>query len=181
MMFKKLLLAGLMAGVISQAAYAGNFYIGPSVMLNYLSADHSNYHALSPRVSLGYGGIVTDNFYLAGELTATPGSIDLKNDYTKGTNENTKITHTYGLSIIPGIKVTDTTMVYGRIGAVESYFNSQNKTAAGAQVGLGVQMSIAPSWDLRGEYIYTGYRSVSSSVGSPKSNAIGVGLIHNFN
>ncbi len=180
-MLKKLVAASIFTIMSSTIAYAGSFYMGPSVMLNYLSAKNSSYNSLSPRLSAGYGGIVANNFYLAGELTATPGSVDLKNGYTHGTDQNTKVTHTYGLSVIPGIKLNDTAMVYGRVGAVKSYFSSQAKTVTGGQAGIGVETSVSPTWNLRSEYIYTAYRSVSHDIGSPKSNAIGIGLIHNFN
>jgi opacity protein-like surface antigen len=179
-MLKKLAAICVLTLASSTVAQAGSFYIGPSLMLNYLSAKHSSYHSLSPRLSVGYGGDVVDNFYLAGEVTASPGGADLQNNYTKGTDENTKITHSYGISAIPGLKLSDTAMLYARLGAARSYFTNQNKNVVGGQAGLGIQVSMTPSWDIRGEYIRTAYRSVSADIGSPKSNAFDVGVIHTF-
>lgn len=179
-MLKKLLATSVLVMVSSTVAHAGSFYLGPTVELNYLSAKHSSYHSLSPRLSAGYGGDITNSFYLAGELTASPGGIDLQNNYTKGTDENTKVTHTYGVSAIPGFKLNDSTMIYGRLGAVKSYFTGPSKNVTGGQIGVGVQTCLSPTWNVRGEYIHTAYRSVSADIGAPKSNTVGIGLIHTF-
>jgi opacity protein-like surface antigen len=174
---KKILGLSCLALGLCQAAFAGNFYIGPSLFLGKVSASHSSYTNIHPRLSLGYGEMF-DNYYAGVELFATPFSIDLSNNVNNG-NISTKTTRSLGIAFIPGVMLNNTILGYARLGVVSTTFTAPDTMRPGVQVGLGLQSSLNDLWSIRGEYLFTSYRSMSG-LGSPKSNEIGVGVIYKF-
>lgn len=164
--------------MMSVANANGSFYFGPSLILKNTISSYSNARQLSPRFSLGYGGLMSEGFYLAGEIFGMAGTIKVTNYTAVGAN-NVKNTNTFGFSIIPGIQISEYTIGYLRIGAVSARFPSVSKNAMGGQLGLGLQTSLTQAWDLRGEYVYTAYRSLNG-IGSAKADWFGVGLIYKF-
>lgn len=181
MLKNKLLAAGLiaLASYCTTAAADSAFYIGPSLLYSYTGASGTHFQGLSPRMSFGYGGTLTDSFYLGGELFAIPGQVPLSNSTSNGSS-SLRTSRSFGASIIPGIMLDNCNMVYARVGIVNSYFLTPGSTSTGAQVGVGIATNIAPKWDLRGEYIYTAYRSISD-IGSPHSSQVAVGVVRRFN
>lgn len=175
MLQKSLLGALLLVGVVS-SAQAG-LYVGPTLLLRDTIASHSSVRELGLRMSLGYGDFVSPAFYLAGEAFGMPGAAVLRNNTSSGTS--VRSTYGYGVSIIPGTPITDSVLGYLRLGVVESRFTSASQTRAGAQAGLGLQTSLTCNWDMRMEYIYTMYGSVSNA-GSPKSDWVGLGFMYKF-
>ena len=75
-----------------------------------------------------------------------------------------------GASIIPGVMLTKSTMLYSRIG-LGSYYRPKDNLSIEAQVGLGVQTKVAKHWDVRAEYI--------SSLNLNKAN-LNMGLVYKF-
>ena len=177
-MFKKLAVAATLA-TMSCSAFAGSFYVGPSITLNNVTSSDASYRGVAPKMSLGFGDMLSSTFYMGAELNATPGSILIQNNYTSGSNENVRTTASYGADLIPGIKLNDSSMIYGRLGAVNTNFTAQDKHVWGAQAGVGIQTALSQDWDIRGEYDFTGYRSISN-VGSAKSDSFAIGVIHKF-
>ena len=176
-MFKKLLIVSAVLAVSSTVAIAAGTapYLGASTGVVSNTIGNSSFRGMPLTVSGGVGTTVNQNIYLAGEVFGTVGTATLDNN---GTGKSVKTTHGYGLSFIPGVKLSDHTLTYARIGVVKSRFTSVDKTATGGQVGLGVQTSVTQNLDLRGEYEYTKYRSFSSM--SPKSDAFNIGLVYKF-
>ena len=205
-MFKKLLVASAVLAVTSSVAFAGGSYKGerdykgemasapcPSYSfaagpyLGLSLGNRTNYTG-SPTVfkgldgilSLGYAGMVTPSFYLAGEVfgLATGNIKDLT--YTFGTTTSSaKSNWSYGADLIPGYMITDYVLGYLRAGVVTTRFNGQGSTKTGGQLGLGGQTSLTTNWDLRGEYVYSQYGRVSG-IGKVSADQVNLGLVYKF-
>ena len=77
-MYKKLLVAtAVLASSMSVALAGAAPYIGGSLgLINNTSKGGGNsYRGVDGNLSVGYGGIVSSKFYLAGEAFVVPGSI----------------------------------------------------------------------------------------------------------
>lgn len=158
---------------------------------------------------VGYGKYLTDLFYLGGEVfanyngsdntifsTSTP-SLNLTS------NAKFEVNGSYGLALLPGIRLNDTTLGYIRLGwnwanlkasaNVNNngtiYRSSTSNTSNGFNYGLGMETLLVDNWSLRTEYSHTGYSSFStgrhnnSSVRTsinPSDNQFMLGLIYHF-
>lgn len=175
-MFKKLLVAGAILATTSTAAFAvGAPYLGASLGIVDNTSTNGNFRGAPLTVSGGYGAVVNQNFYLAGEVFGTLGTLTLKNNANMN---NLQSTYGYGVSFIPGVMLSDHTMTYARLGLVETRFTHYNETVTGGQVGLGIQTSVTQNWDLRGEYDYTSYQKFKSISGT--TDAFNLGLVYKF-
>jgi opacity protein-like surface antigen len=118
----------------------------------------------------GYGMRLEQNkrIYLGGELNATAGN------YTRN-----NLSYSLGASFMPGVMVTEETMIYTRLGVSGGYtdyhIETMGKNASRYSVnplyGLGVQTKFTDNWDLRGEY---------TSTTSYKTGVYSVGLVYKF-
>jgi opacity protein-like surface antigen len=164
-MLKKLFVASAILAVSTTVVFANGVpYVGAGAGIK--STNGERYMPLN--VFAGYGAIVSSGVYLAGELGADLTSVNLSNTSVLKT--------TYGLaaSVIPGIMLSNNTMLYGRLGMIRSKFST--RSANGGQLGLGMETRMAQNVALRGEYIYTAYHYSSS----PKSDQFNLGLIYKF-
>jgi opacity protein-like surface antigen len=152
-------------------------YLGLSIgpRINY-SGTPTAYSGGEGTLSAGYAAMVNPDFYLAGEILGG-GNVQFK-DF-KNAGNGSKTTWTYGIDIIPGYMITDHVLGYLRAGVVRSRFTDQGTNATGWQVGLGGQTNIYQNWDLRGEYVYTNYNSVTG-VGKPQGNVFNLGVLYKF-
>jgi opacity protein-like surface antigen len=158
----------------------GRAYVGPSLFVQQVSANESSYRGLHPRFSLGYADW-SNKYYLAAELFLVPASLtlsDIRNNGGSGTS--TKISSSFGASLLPGTLIYKKILGYLRFGLISSYFRSPGSSKMGGQLGFGIQTRLTSEWALRGEYLYTAYNSVSQ-IGTPNSNELGLGLIYFFN
>jgi len=175
-MLKKLSVTSFILAATSQLAFADAApYLGISVGILDNTANTANYRGLNTTVSAGYGGILAQNFYLAGEIMLTPGQKSLDDNGLKSGAG-------YGISVLPGVMVSDRTLVFARLGFVRTRFNPTGlpeKTVRGDQIGLGMQTELTPNWDLRTEYSYTSYASLTG-ISSPKSDLFSVGVTYKF-
>ncbi len=153
--------------------YYNGPYLGVSLgdRVNYTSTP-TVYNGLEGNLSAGYA-FVMESFYFAGEIFVGDSAV-LQNYANNG---SARSTWSYGLSLIPGILMNDTVLGYLRLGILNTNFTTNNNNATGGQVGLGLQTAITERWDLRGEYIYDFYRSVSY-IGNPKSAQFNLGLVY---
>lgn len=120
----------------------------------------SGLYGASANVFAGKGKYVDkeEKIYVAGELGA---------NYSHGTSGRNAAG--LNLSVIPGLMVTDSTMLYGRVGAATSA--GSGSLMFGPVVGIGAQTNIKKNWDVRAEY--TNYSSSNSS-------QIGAALVYKF-
>lgn len=182
-MLKKLLVGMAILAASSSvavAALAPAPYLGGSIGLVNNSSHSSStvggnsvYRGLTGNINLGYGGIVSPGFYLAGELFGTPGTISVSGD------NDLKTSWGVGGSIIPGVMINDRTFGYARLGINGTRFTSADVTRFGGHAGLGLQTNLCQNWDLRGEYVYTKYRSVGG-ISSPNSDLFNLGVVYRF-
>lgn len=173
-MFKKFVIATLLAFNISSTFADAPYIAGSlSVINNASNGGRSDYRGLGGNLALGYGGTVVPRIYLGGEVFVVPGS------FTVTGNDNLKTTWGVGLSIIPGIMLSEKAMTFARIGIIDSRFSKQNQTALGGQLGLGLQTMVIHNLDLRGEYVYTKYSSLDY-FSSPNADVFNVGLVYKF-
>jgi opacity protein-like surface antigen len=99
----------------------------------------------------------------------------------------------YGVSLIPGVMVTDGILLYIRGGAVRARFQindttsplgspSSNNTITGWQAGGGGQFALTPDLDLRVEYVYSGFNSNTNINGTftPDDSNLTLGVVYKF-
>lgn len=179
MLKKAILVGGLLAAGVAVAAPAP--YVGVSTGVSNMSADKGiSYRGMPFNLFAGYGGMVNSSIYLAGELNATVANAQLSDP----ADNSLKSTYGYGLSVLPGVMLSDHTMAFARAGVVRTRFSSANASKTGAQFGLGLQTSLTQNIDIRGEYDYTAYQSFNRAVDdetfsiSPRNDAFIIGLIY---
>lgn len=150
----------------------------------------------------GYGQYY-DRFYIAGEVSALSTAADMSygmsnQDISFGTKLTARAS--YGVAILPGLKVNDSTLVYIRLGYVRTSFKSQeNETIPafgvfnrgvskstwgnGLNYGIGVETAVCRNVSVRGEYNYINYNSFNSPVGTkfaPSNNQFVISGIYHF-
>ncbi|HEU5280930.1 MAG TPA: outer membrane beta-barrel protein [Gammaproteobacteria bacterium] len=180
-MFKKSLLAtlALSAAPLAFAMQSTTPYLGASMGVNVNSSTNVNgnagvYRGVPLKVFAGYGGLINSSFYLAGELSGVPGSAQMSN------KNNMRTSYGYSLSLLPGLMLSDQTFAFMRAGFVRTEFSNVNNMATGGQLGVGMQTFLTQNVDLRGEYDYTAYRTVSG-IHAPSADSYDLGLVYKFN
>lgn len=149
----------------------------------------------------GYGQYF-DYFYIAGEILASASNAQATwgSGTSLGNSFNTKVNArgSYGISILPGVRLNNTSLLYGRIGYLRTdfkdnqfgtiagvlhYNNSNSQWKNGFNYGLGIETLVYDNLSLRGEYTYTQYGSFSSSSVTsftPSNNQFVLGLLYHF-
>ncbi|MDR3477163.1 MAG: outer membrane beta-barrel protein [Gammaproteobacteria bacterium] len=153
----------------------------------------------------GYGQYFNSMYYLGGELFVNTSGASQSNNatFTSGATvaqTNTKFTvgTSWGIGLLPGIKVNDSTLVYIRLGYNQARLKGrQNYTLAGVTAGtsknnwqggfnygLGMETAIYPNLSLRTEYSHTNYNSFNNNLSgtkfNPADNQYMLGLIYHF-
>lgn len=232
-MLKKLLIASAVSVLaLSSTAFAEcGPYVGASIgvndnlnefrdTVNFGDSSRSTRWNFGTRGALlnafaGYGMAVGCNMWLGAEgfVNYASNNTNLVSQNFSDIDEGTSVSFSYkvrqrwswGASVLPGLMVLDHTMVYARLGVVQTRFENvaslsiaaeglsastsanNNKTIWGWQGGVGFQTAISPCVDLRGEYVYTGYRSYNlgrdrfgSAKVTPSNDQFNVGLVYKF-
>lgn len=161
--------------------YSTGPYIGLDLggRSNYISAPAA-YKGLETTLLLGYTAMLGDAFYLSIEAFGQD-SASLQ-DYRSRVGAEplgAKSTWGYGLSLLPGLLLNDRVLGYLRFGVVSTRFTNVNNTAIGGQAGVGLQTPISKHFDLRAEYTYTFYNSISQ-LGNPKADLFNLGVVYHF-
>lgn len=160
--------------------YMAGPYLGLSAgVRNNYSGTPNVYKGIEGTISAGYAAMLTPEWYLAGEIFGSD-SAQLKN-YNSIGSPGVKTSWNWGLSLIPGYMLTDHVLGYIRLGGIQSHFtgNGQSVNKSGWQIGLGGQTNLYDNWDLRGEYVYSQYGSISN-VGKPAADQFNLGIIYKF-
>jgi outer membrane immunogenic protein len=199
---KKIVMVSAILAVSSSVVLAsGSPYIGLNVGGNnvddkYTSSEgevaHFAANTLLGGLFGGYGGIVSPNVYLGGEVFVNFSQKASINE-DDGFNETDQNNYNYGIAFIPGYMLGDHTMVYAKLGVERGRFTfvvnaapTTKSTAGGLLVGLGLQAALTANVDLRGEYVYNKYKDIStqSSAGPTKdsmtSGVYTIGLVYKF-
>ena len=150
---------------------------------------------------LGYGQYLTDMFYLGGEIFGNISGASQRWSLNKvGGMFNSKLTTngSYGLALLPGIRLNDTSLGYIRLdwnwanlkdnnswvnaaGTVRGG-SSRSKTLNGFDFGLGIETLLMANWSVRTEFNHTWYNSFStaSTKYSASDNQFMLGLLYHF-
>jgi opacity protein-like surface antigen len=198
-MYKKILLAVIILVAAIPAVFAENIpYVGVKLALDTGSWDFHNpagdtFHFGSNGEALGiFGGLsrlVAQKYYVAGEVFVSDSSTKTANKVIDGYGTTAKLrtTYSYGLSALPGYKVSSDTLLFARVGVVRTKFEltqhpggTQTNVATGGQAGIGLALSLGKNLDLRGEYTYSAYATfhcLGNKI-SPRSNELSVGFVY---
>lgn len=179
---KKLFAATVLCLAVSTAfAYpAATPYLGVSMGVTTLTTNNASgnnageYRGIPLKVFAGYGGMLSSNMYLAGELGGTAGSAQMSN------KNNMRTSYGYSMSLLPGVLLSDQTLAYLRAGLVRTEFSNVNNMATGALAGIGLQTFLTQNVDVRMEYNYSAYRTVSG-IHAPSADSFDLGLVYKFN
>lgn len=153
---------------------------------------------------LGYGRYLTDILYLGIEgfgnySNAGTGSTASFSDDLGTTSfySQVKTRGSYGVSILPGGKISNSTLAYLRFGFNRAFQRSietftidglldrarSSHWSSGFNYGIGLETALCNFFSVRGEYSHTSYSSFSSPLGakySPSDNQVMAGLLFHF-
>lgn len=135
----------------------------------------ANYRGMPITIMGGYGADVGNAFYLGGEVLFTPSTGELSSSQ----GNDLKTTYGYGLSFIPGIRVSENVLGYARFGLLQTHYEEQGSNVSGAQFGVGLQASLTQHWDMRGEYNVTSYNNVKN-ISALRSDQFNIGVVYRF-
>lgn len=155
---------------------------------------------------LGYGALVNEWFYLGGEVFANWQNASVSNNEayvvvptatTFNASDSFSINNSYGVGLLPGIKISAGTMPYIRLGwnwaNVKSTegpasingtslgtFNKSG-TVNGFVFGIGTEMLIVDNWSARGEFDHTWYSDIFNACNHmPSDNQFTVGVVYHI-
>lgn len=151
---------------------------------------------------LGYGKVFNNWYYLGGEVFGNYANSSQGWDATLagpvGYSSNAEMNSSYGLAVLPGLKLTDSTLTYIRLGYTWANFKynetgttvgsaSNSSTEGGFTYGVGMETLITGNWSLRGEYTYTNYDNFNTSMSATSATSINpsaslytLGVIYHF-
>lgn len=175
---KKLILIAFMLSSFNLPAFAGHFYVGPTLLGQHTFAKHTHFDGIHPRLSLGYANSYQDDLYFAYEIFGVPATATLSESHDDP-SVSVKTTHSIGFSFIIGTPLSDALLGFVRVGGIRSTFSGPDQSKSGVQGGFGIQTPLSTAWNIHAEYIYTAYQSISV-IGTPKSNEIGIGLTYSI-
>lgn len=178
-MSSSLVFAGSMGTPCPEYNYLAGPYVGASVgpLVNVAGAP-ANYQGFSGLLSVGWAHMMNKSVYIAGEFFGGSNA-NLKDSSIAGNLTSVSSSYTYGFDVIPGFMITDHVLAYFRAGVVRNQFNNVNVGRTGWQVGLGGQTNIYKNIDIRSEFIYSQYNSITG-VGTPRSDQFNLGLVYKF-
>lgn len=150
----------------------------------------------------GYGQAFENLYYLGGEIFVNDSDANVSSSRSNTTatsvySTSVNVRTSYGLALLPGVMVNDSSLLYLRLGynwanikgnetftvGATSTSASKSSTRGGYNVGLGIETAVYQNFSVRGEYSYSSYNSFTSALGtkySPYDNQFMLGLIYHF-
>lgn len=192
MVYKKWV-AATTALIMSSSAFCSNFYVGAGFGPNFADFEknahfvqgNSNVNDKSHLSSIdmfgtlfaGYG-YVHKHFYLGEELNASISGIDSEASNNETTHlafssTNYTMNRSFGASLLPGLLITDKTLLYSRFGYANGNLKittndvslaNVNKNLDGFRFGAGIKQMLSKKVSLRLEYSQINYASTSMHV-----------------
>lgn len=170
------------------------FYVGAQVGYDSYRVRHK-FHAgafsFDPQISVngwvgglfvGYGQYLNDIFYVGAEAFGNYSDATSRHSAisTFGRNNHeVRARGTWGLSVLPGVRVNDGTLAYVRLGyewtsvrATDNGFSPvlgtfnfhRTNTASGFNYGVGLETLVFENWSIRTEFNHTSYNSFNSNI-----------------
>lgn len=173
----------------------GNWQIKDTALENTNANENGTLGNLFTGLSWTFGQQGYLGLELFGGATSARTSVRQISVNSSPTDAKLRMKYSFGASFLPGIKFTDATLVFLRLGGIRSRFelnqavvpvsatsNVDKSTISGGQVGVGLQATFANNWGVRGEYDYTAYRTFTafSNKISARDNLIKAGIFYNF-
>jgi len=207
-MFKKALIASAVLAASTGMAFANGGTVPPAPHHTHsvyagvaVSRDFLNYNATNGgfktdigdsgwngEVNAGIGWTFQNHYYLAGEIFGAISSVDAKSSAGAFGSSSLKARWSTGIAVIPGIKVTDSTMLYGRVGYILTQFKgsgnalgqsaSKSKWKSGIQLGLGMEAMVTNNVSARLEYDWNRYGKLGGS--NPTIDQVKLGVEYHF-
>ena len=159
--FTKLLVLGTIVSAPLTTAYAGSFYVGAALPYLVINSGSASNQGFNPRLTFGYGALLTNWFYLSGEVFGGPFYLQTYNN-DEPLKGNLRVTYSYGASLLPGVNFDGALVMYLRLGAIGTRFNQTGSNKVSWQGGIGLEDRISPEWSIRGEFDRTSYGSVGA-------------------
>jgi len=157
----------------------------------------------------GYGMYFNNFYYLAGEVFGNGSGASQTHNFsivdntdgsaTSSSSTKVSVDGSWGVSVLPGLKVNDSTLAYVRlgynqaklkasetltVGTLAPFNGSRSKWQGGFNYGVGMESAVYQNVSLRGEFSHTNYSSFTNSATgtkvSPSDNQYMVGLIYHF-
>lgn len=153
---------------------------------------------------IGYGQYLSDLFYLGGEIFGNVSGAETRNSIgiagiggvTTASNK-VQVNGNYGLALLPGIRLNNTSLGYLRLGwnwasikttnnafvpGVGTAHSSNTHTANGFDFGLGIETLVYDNWSVRTEYTHTWFNSFSRGGAnySPSDNQFLLGAVYHL-
>lgn len=149
----------------------------------------------------GFGKVFDNPLYLGGEFfynasrANTSENIGLFSGSIGIYNIKTVILNTYGLSLMPGIKLGERALLFLKGGytrlEAKTYEsstalglnNGQSNGTNGVHYGLGFEAGLYKNWSIRGEYTHVNFQEYSTRLGTgvtPSNNQFLLGVIFHF-
>ncbi len=115
------------------------------------------------------------------------------------TKDKINVKNNYGISVLPGVKLFNTALLYVRLGynwskieVKETFKNddgdvasfNETNTPGGFNYGLGIEAGFMDNWSVRAEYTHTDYNDFDTDLGTeitPADNQFMFGVIYHFN
>jgi len=141
-------------------------------------------------IFLGYGQYFSNFYYLAGEIYGnwsgaeqnSSSTLTFAPGVTVATTRKVEANGSFGLSLLPGIKLNDATLGYLRLGYVWTRLkgsfsatatgapgisDSDSKSEGGWDLGLGMETLLVQNWSARVEYNHIWYSNFTNSATAP--------------
>lgn len=144
----------------------------------------------------GYGQTFQHLYYVAGEVFGNYSGAQVGNlTNIAGPNHysaNFTARGSFGLAVLPGLKLNDTLLAYVRLGYSWAQLKSRENTAFssdsrsstsnGFAYGLGMESYVYCNWSARAEFIHTNYNSYSTALANfqPSDNQYLLGVLYHF-
>lgn len=138
-------------------------------------------------LNVGFGWVMQDHYYIGaevfGDVTSAKinlGGFSVKNKYD------------YGIDLVPGVKISDSTMLYGKVGYVRGHFSNVPVGLVGArvvtgsinrnglQLGLGLETMVTNNVSAKIEYDYNRFSKFKNTNVRPTVDQVKFGVAYHF-
>lgn len=206
-MFKKAIIASAVLAASTGLALANggtyqpapscvhSAYVGVAVSRDFFSVDNGNNDGFGSldlgndgfdgELNAGLGWVFQDHYYLGAEVFG-----DVTNTKISVADESVKNKYNYGIDLVPGVKISDSTMLYGKVGYVrgkftadanvEGYNFSDSTNRNGLQLGLGMETMITNNVSAKLEYDYNYFSKFSDTDTRPVVDQVKLGVAYHF-
>lgn len=132
---------------------------------------------------VGYRKALNSLFVLGGEAFTTVNSAKTNYSLTASGTEYTyefKELGSFGVSLLPGLRLNSSGLLYSRMGYINSHFKRTGETDGfggnfdkhqnGFELGAGYELAVTDNWSILGEYDHSYYKTIKTFVSNTQYN-----------